>query len=181
MKKIISIFILSFLLKSCATLPSKNIPQNYKEKNVNGLIVGAISFDKKAKKIYNSYTFYYSKIGGNEYDNPKKNKIKINPEQTFWINFKPDFFDEDKAVYYFSVDREDGNYEFYAISLFENNVSFSQSYLMRIKIPFSIKKGKVSYLGEIYLDKESKLEFLNKSERDLIKLNQLYPTLMIEK
>ena len=37
--------------------------------------------------------------------------------------FKPDFFDDNKAVYYFSVDREDGDYEFYAISLFENKLS----------------------------------------------------------
>ncbi len=173
--------LLSLIFNACATLPSKTIPINYNENNNNGLVIGAITFDKKAKKIYNSYSFYYSKIGGKEYDTPKKNKIKINPAQTYWMMFKPDFFDNNKAVYYFSVDREDGDYEFYAISLFENNVSYSQSQVMRIKIPFSIKKGKVNYIGEIYLDKDNNIEFSNKSERDLSKLNLLFPTLKIEK
>jgi hypothetical protein len=181
MKKIISIFLISLIFNGCATLPSKNIPNIYNENNDNGLIIGAITFDKKAKKIYNSYSFYYSKVEVKEYDDPKKNKIKINPEQTYWMQFKPDFFDNEKAVYYFSIDREDGDYEFYAISLFENGVSFSQSQVIRITIPFSIKKGKVNYIGEIYLNKDNKLEFSNKSDRDLVKLNQLYPTLKIEK
>lgn len=181
MKKIILIVVITLMFNSCATLPSKTIPTNYDSNNNKGLVIGAITFDKKAKKIYNSYSFYYSKIGGAEYDNPKINKIKINPEQTYWMQFKPDFFDENKAVYYFSVDREDGDYEFYAISLFENGVSYSQSQFMRIKIPFSIKKGKVNYLGEIYLDKDNYLEFSNKSERDLPKINQLFPSLIIEK
>lgn len=181
MKKIIFIVVTTLILNSCATLPSKTIPINFDANNSNGLVIGAITFDKKTKKIYNSYSFYYSKIGGKEYDSPKKNKIKINPEQTYWMQFKPDFFEDNKAVYYFSIDREDGDYEFYAISLFENNVSYSQSQVIRIKIPFSIKKGKVNYLGEIYLDKDNKLEFSNKSDRDLPKLNQLFPSLKIEK
>ena len=180
MKKIILIVVVALIFNSCATLPSETIPTNYNSNNSNGLVIGAITFDKKAKKIYNSYSFYYSKIGGTEYDSPKKNKIKINPEQTYWMKFKPDFFDENKAVYYFSLDREDGDYEFYAISLFENGASYSQSQVIRIQIPFSIKQGKVNYLGEIYLDKDNKLEFSNKSERDLPKLNQLYPTLRID-
>jgi hypothetical protein len=181
MKKITLIVVVTSIFIRCATLPSKTIPTNYDVNSSNGLVIGAITFDKKAKNIYNSYSFYYSKVGGVEYDSPKKNKIKINPEQTYWMQFKPDFFEDNKAVYYFSVDREDGDYEFYAISLFENGVSYSQSQIIRIKIPFSVKKGKVKYLGEIYLNQDNKLEFSNKSERDLPKINELFPTLMIEK
>lgn len=180
MRKIIFVIMSIILLNGCATLPSKKIPKNYEPINSNGLVIGAIAFDKNAKKIYNGYSFYYSKIEGEEYDNPKKNKIKINPEQTLFVEFKPDFFDDNKAVYYFSIDREDGDYEFYAISLFENNVSYSQSQLIKVRIPFSIKKGKIKYLGEIYLNENNGLKFTNKADRDFPWLNELFPLLVIE-
>jgi hypothetical protein len=50
--------------------------------------------------------------------------------------FKPDFFDENKAFYYFSIAKEDGDYEFYANSLFENSVNYFLS-----KLSFSIIKN----------------------------------------
>jgi hypothetical protein len=43
--------------------------------------------------------------------------------------FKPDFFDENKTVYYFSINSENSDYKFYAISLFENGVNYLLSKL----------------------------------------------------
>jgi hypothetical protein len=37
-------------------------------------VISAITFDEKVKKNI-SYSFYYSKMKGTEYDNPKKKKL----------------------------------------------------------------------------------------------------------
>lgn len=50
MRKIIFVIMSIILLNGCATLPSKKIPKNYEPINSNGLVIGAIAFDKNAKK-----------------------------------------------------------------------------------------------------------------------------------
>ena len=50
-----------------------------------------------------------------------------------------------------------------------------------IDIEFKIEKGKVKYLGEIYVDyNQSLIELNDEKKRDLIKLKEKYPNLNIE-
>lgn len=50
-----------------------------------------------------------------------------------------------------------------------------------IDFPFEIQSGKIKYIGEINFKKDETFEINDKSERDLNKLKEMFPTLIIEK
>ena len=100
MRKTILILTLGILINACATLPSTKIPQSFSPNNDSGMVIGSIAF-KNEKPIFNGYMFYYT---GNGIKRITANKmVRINPEQMAKMKFKPDFYDGDKAVYYFSI------------------------------------------------------------------------------
>jgi ribosome-binding factor A len=51
----------------------------------------------------------------------------------------------------------------------------------RIDFPFEVEKGKIKYIGELNFTEDESFEANNKSERDLIKLKEMFPSLTIEK
>ena len=178
MRKILFIILIATLINSCATLPSLKIPQSFSSTNENGMIVGSIAF-KNEKPIFNGYMFYYT---GNGIEKITARKmIRINPAQMVKMKFKPDFFDGEKAVYYFSIQEPEGEYSFSNFRIHENG-GYSQSTAdISINIDFKIEKGKVKYLGEIYVDyNQSLIELNNEKARDLKNLNEKYPNLKIE-
>lgn len=185
MKNILKFFpllaiVLTIVSCGSAKLPSKEIPLEYKGNSKNGMIVGSIAFDKKGD-IFNGYRFYYKSME-NETDNlPRNNHIRIIPEQLYWMKFNPDYFDGDRAIYFFKIDKPAGKYMFYAVSLFTNSYNYSSNQVMNVEIPFEIKEGKVTYLGELFFDKNIGLPLSDKSERDLLKLKEKFPNLKIEK
>jgi hypothetical protein len=95
--------------------------------------------------------------------------------------FKPDFFDGEKAVYFFSIEEPEGKYGFTKLGIFENGGFIQSSMGIPIDIGFEIEKGKVKYLGEIYVDyNQSFIGLNNESERDIRKLNEKFPNLHVE-
>ena len=178
MKNKIILILISALINSCATLPSLKIPQSFSSTNENGMIVGSIAF-KNEKPIFNGYMFYYT---GNGIDKITARKmIRINPEQMVKMKFKPDFFDGEKAVYYFSIEETGGKYSFSNFRIYENGGFIQSTADIPINIDFKIEKGKVKYLGEIYFDyNQSLIELNDETERDLKILNEKYPNLKIE-
>lgn len=178
MYKIIVLIIVFLVTISCATLPSKNIPQEINTNSNDGMIVGTMSF-KNEKPIFNGYLYFYT---GEDIDNFYGQKlVRINPEQTLKMKFKPDFFDNDKAVYFFSIKEKYGKYQFTTFRLFSNG-GFSNSTLdIPINIDFNIEKGKVKYFGELYFDyKNKKLSLSNQGFRDLPMLKNKFPNLNID-
>lgn len=182
-KTIVISGILFLILSSCvvANLPSKDIPQESKFEKDNGMIIGAISFQaSKGRDIYNSYTFYYSNRKGFAWEDPKKNHITIKPSQTVGMSFKPDFFDNEKAVYYFKIEKPQGNYIFYAVRTMRDGVQSYTYTTKEIAIPFTIEKGKIKYFGEMTVNSFNDVRAVSKSERDLPKLKEMFPNLVIE-
>ena len=177
MKKLLILAILTIFV-SCAIQPSANIPSNFDSNSNEGMIVGTIAF-KNEKPIFNGYDFYY--IGENDKKiNPQK-RIHIAPEQIVKMKFNPNFYDNEKAVYYFSISQTPGNYEFVNLGLFENGGVFQSSGSLPMNINFKIEKGKVKYIGEIYVDYRNQSIILNdQKNRDLPKLKENYPNLKIE-
>ena len=178
MRNIYILILIGIFLSSCATLPSLKIPQSFSSSNENGMIVGSIAF-KNEEPIFNGYTFYYT---GNGIDKITAQKIvSITPEQMTKMKFKPDFYDREKAVYYFSIEEPEGNYEFSNFRIFKNGGYIQSSSDIPINIEFEIEKGKVKYLGEIYVDYNQSFIGLNdESERDFRKLGEKFPNLKIE-
>ena len=48
-------------------------------------------------------------------------------------------------------------------------------------MPFEIEKGKIKYIGEINCKRDQSYEINDKSERDIPKLKEMFPTINIEK
>ena len=171
-------FLLILQTLSCATLPSDAIPESLIKNENSGMIIGSIAFKNK-KPIFNSYIFYYNEDNKTEISEAKM--LKINPEQIISMKFNPDFFDGEKAVYYFSVTEMPGKFNFVKLRLFENGGLYAYSKEYLIDIDFIIEKGKVKYLGEIYFDyHQQTIQLTGQSERDIPKLNQKFPKLLIE-
>ena len=136
------------------------------------MVIAAISIENE-KPLFNSYILTYR--------GPKNGYIRINPEQTIKMKFHPDFFDQNKAVYYFSITGTPGNYKFTELGLFRNTGYVQSTRSANIDFDFEIEKGKVKYVGEIYFNYKKQLILLNdEKERDIPKLKSLFPNLPIE-
>ena len=178
MRKTILILTLGILINACATLPSTKIPQSFNPNNNSGMIIGSIAF-KNEKPIFNGYMFYYT---GKGIERITANKmVRINPEQMAKMKFKPDFHDGNKAVYYFSIQEPEGEYSFSNFRIHENGGFVQSTGDIPIDIKFKIERGKVKYIGEIYVDyNQSLIELNDERNRDLIKLKEKFPNLKIE-
>lgn len=97
MKFFFSFLTITFLL-SCATQPSKEIPTRFNPNSNNGMIIGTIAF-KNEKPIFNTYSFFY--LGKDEEKVNNNKRINIRPEQMIKMKFNPNFYDNEKAVYFF--------------------------------------------------------------------------------
>ncbi len=177
MKNLFLTLFASLLIISCATSPSTLIPESLNSNSENGIIVGTIAFENK-KPIFNQYFFHY--LGENDKSITTRKMITIRPEQMVFMMFKPDFFDESKAVYYFSITEKQGEYRFTTLRLHENGGYIQSQIEVPMNIDFKIERGKVKYLGEIYFSYGGQILKLNdKKERDIPKFKEQYPNLNI--
>ena len=177
MKKLLLLSITTLIL-SCATQPSSNFPTSFDSNSSEGMIVGTIAF-KNEKPIFNGYSFYY--LGENDTKLTVAKRIYIVPEQIVKMKFKPNFYDEEKAVYYFSITQPPGNYKFVSLGLFENGGYIQSNSSLPMNVDFKIEKGKVKYIGEIYLDYRNQVILLNNQRsRDIPKLQEQFQNLKIE-
>lgn len=121
MKNNFLLIILVLILNACtvANLPSKEIPLTIEKNQQKGMILGAIALDKSGRTITNGYYFYYTNIENNNVDRPKENYIKIIPSQTFYVHFKPDFFDEKKQSIILKLKNPQANINFMLNALFK--------------------------------------------------------------
>ncbi len=176
---LIKIFLLPILLlfASCATTPSATIPTNFSS-STQGMLVGTIAIENK-KPIFHQYFFHY--LGENDKDITIKKMLTIRPEQMLKMKFKPDFAENNKAIYFFSITENAGKYHFSTLRLHENGGYIQNVMKVPMDINFTIEKGKVKYIGEIYFNYNKRLILLNdESQRDLVKFKEKYPALQIE-
>ena len=175
--KLLAICII-LILVSCAMSPSLLIPQSLPSNSSQGMIVGTIAFENQ-KPIFNQYSFYY--IGKQDKKRSVDRMIAIRPEQLVKMKFDPDFYDDTKAVYYFSITENVGEYKFSMLGLFENGGAVQGHGQVPMDINFKIEKCKIKYLGEIYFNyRENKLILNDLRERDIPKFKERYPNLKVE-
>ncbi len=174
MKKLFSSFLLCLILSGCGSSPSKNIPQYFDAKEPQGLIVGTIAI-KNEKPIYNRYHLHYG-IKGQVDNKDQERMITINSDVTVFPKLKPDFFEGDKAVYYFAVKESVGKYAFSYFSLFYNDGYMQSTEKINVEgVSFISVPGKITYVGQIELDYRNQvIKLVDKSERDLPNLKEKY-------
>lgn len=165
-----------FVITSCANLPSQKIPKNFNQDDNEGLVIGAFSI-KNEKPIFNGYGLHYTSTDFQE-KLTVNNRVWIVPEQMISMKLKPDFFDGEKGVYYFAFKKPPGNYTFQLVSLFVNGGMFTENSSIPINFPFKVEKGKITYVGEIYLDYRQRSVVQNfTNERDFPKLKEKFPSI----
>ncbi len=170
-------YLLTLLItfNSCATLPSNEIPKNFSSNETEGLIIGSLAIENE-KPIFNGYYLHY--LGDGMKKISVENMIHFSPAQFSKMEFKPDFFDDNKAVYYFALKKPAGKYSFTTLRLFRNGPSqaWQSTQSLTFNFPIEVTPGQITYLGQIELIyKQNSLKLVNKLDRDLPKLKTMFP------
>jgi hypothetical protein len=179
--KLFNFFVLSIifistavLIQSCAvsTLPSQPLSFN-KGTSEKGLLVGSVTFPKEKAKC-NGYFFRLT--------NNSSAEFQIQPSQ--FSKMKHNGQLDNGRTYLFIIERPEGKNEIPSVRLFGNSgitALQSTNYVGGFSIPYEIKKGEITYLGNIkfneYAEKGEKVVTLeNNFENDINELKKLQPS-----
>ncbi|WP_353161368.1 hypothetical protein [Myroides odoratus] len=143
------------------------------------MLVGTFAFENK-KPIFNQYFYHYQAEG--EKKLRQRRMLTIRPEQIVKMKFHPDFTANNKAIYFFSITEVEGKYAFTLLRLHSNRGYIQKMANIPLKnLDFTIEKGKIKYIGEIYFNYHNKVIILSdQRERDLPKFKERFPHLTIE-
>ena len=180
--KAIHLFLpLLFLMLACSSAPADKAPETFTTTSDKGLAIGTITFegDNPVNDIYRF--FYKAQAGDKKFMKRNAGKIIINGRANKEGGFNGDF--NNKKTYLYIIEREPGTYAFtqynYLDHLGSNGmVSSSKPFA----IPFEIKKGEITYIGEMaYKDVAEKgtprIFVADYFSRDLPEFKNKYPTI----
>lgn len=180
MKKIYALLCLA-LIAGCAAKSADASPQTLSPSPDKGLAVGTITFEGDVP-VNDIYRFFYNATSGDKaFKKANAGKIMIKGRNNNVSSFNGDF--NNKKSYLFVIEREPGAYAFTQYSYLDylgptGSVDSSKEFA----IPFEIKKGGITYLGELnYVDKAVKgsprIFVADYFSRDLEEFRKKYPTL----
>lgn len=151
------------------------------KKTENGLIFGSITFPKE-KARFNGY-FIQINYKSTDTKLARKNfkEIQIFPAQIIKMKHKGDL--DNGLTYLFAIERPEGDYAITGIRLFSNSgfaVLQKTNHLGGFTIPFSVKKGEISYIGNIKFNEyaendETVVSYENNFEKDLAGIRVAQP------
>lgn len=176
---ILLLFILVFI--GCGSASDKT-PETFTATSEKGLAVGTITFESPMPKN-DIYRFFYEATSGDkQFKKANKGKIVIkarNGENQ--SGFNGDF--NNKQTYLFIIEREPGVYAFNQYSYLDHiGPSGMVNASKLFSIPFDIKKGEITYMGELsYNDLAEpgspRLVVYDRFDRDLAEFKKKYPNI----
>lgn len=185
--KIITLSVILFssiiLVQSCAVSALQSEPMTFsKETSQNGMLIGSITFPTEKPK-FNGYFIRVSNINADE-KIAKKNstEIHISPEQIVRMKHKGQL--DNGRTYLFAIERPEGKYEFPSVRLFTNS-GFAAlqrtNYSGSFSIPFDIKKGEITYVGNIIFNEragenDTLVSYKNNYKRDIEEMKKIQPS-----
>ncbi|MFM9403108.1 hypothetical protein ACKLNQ_14415 [Myroides odoratimimus] len=180
----VALFSVMMLVQSCAAPALSRQPMHFqKETAQNGLLIGSITFPKEKAK----YNGYFIRITAKDTDEKIANKnsieIQISPEQIWKMRHKGQL--DNGLTYLFTIERPEGKYEISSIRLFTNSGFIAlqrTSYSSSFSIPFDVKKGEITYVGNIMFNEHSKandtlVSYKNNYEKDINAIKTIQPTI----
>lgn len=180
MKTIYALLCLA-ILTGCATKSFDAAPKTLSPSSEKGLAVGTITFEGDVP-VNDIYRFFYNATSGDKkFKSANAGKIIIKGRNDNQSAFNGDF--NNKKTYLFVIEREPGSYAFTQYSYLDHlGPTGAVSSSKEFAIPFEIKKGGITYLGELdYVDKAVKgsprIFVADYFSRDLEELRKKYPTL----
>lgn len=161
---------------------SDTAPETFNASSEKGLAVGTITFESKAPKN-DIYRFFYEPTSDDKKfvkKNDGKIMIKARNEKNDRA-FSGDF--AEGQSYVFVIECAPGMYAFNQHTVLNHIGSMGQvSYSKKYAIPFEIKKGEITYLGELSYNDLSepgspRVVVYDRYNRDLSELKKKYPNI----
>lgn len=161
---------------------SDKAPETFTASSEKGLAVATITFESTAPKN-DIYRFFYEPTSDDK-KFVKKNSGKIMIKARNAKNnrgFSGDF--AEGQSYVVVIEREPGKYAFNQHTVLNHIGSMGQvSYSKKYEIPFEIKKGEITYLGELSYNDLSepgspRIVVYDRYDRDLNELKKKYPNI----
>ncbi|OYQ37751.1 hypothetical protein CHU92_07585 [Flavobacterium cyanobacteriorum] len=179
MKFMYKTLVAALLLVACSSANKDVLPADFTPSPQRGIAVGTLTFegDKPMNDIYR--LFYNAVKGDKKFRKRNAGKIMIKAREGNGRAFTGDF--NNRKTYLFVIEREPGQYAFteynYLNHIGPNGmVNFSREFA----IPFDIKAGTISYIGEITYNDAAlpgtpKLVVTDKMDRDVAEFGKKYP------
>lgn len=174
------------LFIGCGSASTDKAPETFNASSQNGLAVGTITFESTAPKN-DIYRFFYEAASGDKkFKSKNKGKITIKGRNDKNESaFSGDF--ASGQTYLFVIEREPGSYAFTQYNYLDHigsNGMVSSS--KEFAIPFEIKKGEITYIGELdYKDLAEKgsprIFVADYFARDLPEFKKKYPAINWER
>lgn len=164
--KIKSLLVSSIILIiiSCAAPRVTKSASNFNNTSENGMIIGTITFPKKQPRFNHYFPGFLSSTN-------KFKEIAISPQVSFGEKHIGEL--DNGLTYLFALELSEDKYNFKGVRLSTIGYGYTTSSLIsEIAVPFEIKKGQITYLGNIVIDEWAKegdtlVKFSNKFEKDI--------------
>jgi len=170
------------LFISCGSASSDKAPETFTSSSENGLAIATITFESTTPKN-DIYRFFYEPVSQDKKfvkNNNGKVMIKSRNEKNNRA-FNGDF--AKGQSYLVVIERAPGNYVFNQHTVLNRIGSMGQvSYSKKYSIPFDIKKGEITYLGELSYNDLSepgtpRIVVYDRFDRDLTEFKNKYPNI----
>ena len=177
--KTVYIFLLAILATACGSQQTTPTPETLAPSPEKGLAIGTITFEGDVP-LNDIYRFFYEATSGDKkFKKANAGKIIISGRSDGKSGFNGDF--NDKKTYLFIIEREPGTYAFNQYAYLDHlGPSGTVSSSKKFAIPFEIKKGEITYMGELdYVDRIQKgdirIYVADYFKRDLPEFKKKYP------
>lgn len=179
--KTLYILPLLLLIIGCKSASSDKPVDSFAASSENGLAIGTITFEVTAPKN-DIYRFLYEPASDDKkFIKNNNGKVEIKARNGNKRAFSGDF--ANGQTYMFVIERAPGKYNFNQHTVLDGlgsmgNVNFSKKY----GIPFEIKKGEITYLGELsYNDLAEpgapRIVLYDRYDRDMAEFKKKYPNI----
>jgi len=184
LNRILLLFII-VIVSGCSSASSDSAPQTFNAASDKGLAIGTITFegDTPVNDIYRF--FYMANVGDKKFMKRNAGKIIINGRANKEGGFNGDF--NNKKTYLYVIEREPGAYAFTQYNYLDHLGSHGMVTSSKtFAIPFEIKKGEITYIGEMaYKDVAEKgtprIFVADYLARDLPEFKTKYPNIKWDK
>lgn len=150
----IVLFLILILVQSCTVYADSSEPMSFQKGTAkNGLVMGSITFPKEKAR----FNGYFIQISGKNADKKiakrHSTEMPISPAQFLKMKHIGEL--DNGLTYVFAMERPIGEYSISGIRLFNNyGYLVKETFIKDFNIPFEVKKGEITYIGNILFDEE---------------------------
>lgn len=178
----IGLIVSLLLFQRCAVSGLSTEPMRFsKGYTTNGLVVGSITFTKEKARFNSYFTYFQSLDSVKKTSKENSRELQISPDQTWKVRHSGEL--NNGKTYLFAFERVPGKYKVSYVRLATVGMggAVRDNYINDFSIPFEVKKGEITYVGEINIneyafDGEKLISIGDNYERDIQAFKIKQPT-----